>query len=1062
MVSVRSYVGGTSMATALDVFAKSIVAAGLMSADEVKSLFEAIPSSERPRDGDALAQLLIKQGKITEFQAQHLLAGKGAALVVGEYLLVDRIGAGGMGQVFKARHLRMQRTVALKMMSSQAMKDEASVKRFQREVRAAARLEHPSIVTAYDAGQAGKSHYLVMQFVDGGDLAQWVKAKGQLPIGQAAEFIAQAARGLAYAHAEGVVHRDIKPANLLVDKKGSVKILDMGLARIADGGGEDLTGTEQVMGTVDYMSPEQASGSKSADGRADIYSLGCTLWFLLTGKRLYEAETLIARLIKHRDEALPSLLQVRDDAPWSLEQTLHKMIAKKPEDRFQTMDDVVAALDALRDGGNASGMGSSVLPDAGLASFLSGIGSSVGGASKIGSGSSNVLRPGSSGVLRPGSSASIVPLAGEVRVEVLSDSKSGSRPEIRPPSSGIMAATSAVVPTEIETDPGVVQQSIQASQSGKASQSVKATVAAGPKSSISGSRTSTTAAPITAKKKKNNLPLVLGGAAGALAIVVGAVALMNRPSGEQAAVGPKTPVVPVVSPRPAPSPSTPFGMLAKPVDFAAERRAAEWVIGKGGMVAVAYGNNSPTEHKDRNSLPSSPWSIRRISLADRNNVGDGEIVLLMPLAELEQLNLNRAGVTNRCLPYVGRLTTLRSLELNNANCRDADLDYLVGMSNLAGLSLHGSSVSEDGLQKLKHLPLKRLEIGSIVVGNSLGSKLRAFPQLETLRLASVGLQDSGLAELAALKNLRVLSLNGLPITDAALRSIASWTGLRELTIEGGSVTPAGLKVLSALTELRRLEIKGLAQVQEEVKALQAILQQTEVFLNGTRVAPRHFPLPPETTTTVTPNTLTPAEQSAGWKLLFDGQSLAGWKKYRTSDPVDGWWVIDGQLRGDGGAPYLTTDAEYEHYELTLEFRLSFDGNSGVNYHVDEAVDMPSKSGPELELVNDGTAGILWSVPPPRSEVVLTPPEAWHGVRLTTAPGRSRHAILGPDGQTLWSHTYERESNGVRTSQAAKDGQLWLADRGKITLQARTGMIAFRNIKLRPLNADEATKAVEAK
>ena len=124
--------------------------------------------------------------------------------------------------------------------------------------------------------------------------------------------------------------------------------------------------------------------------------------------------------------------------------------------------------------------------------------------------------------------------------------------------------------------------------------------------------------------------------------------------------------------------------------------------------------------------------------------------------------------------------------------------------------------------------------------------------------------------------------------------------------------------------------------------------------------------------------------------------------------------------------------------------------------------MPSKSGPELELVNDGTAGILWSVPPPRSEVVLTPPEAWHGVRLTTAPGRSRHAILGPDGQTLWSHTYERESNGVRTSQAAKDGQLWLADRGKITLQARTGMIAFRNIKLRPLNADEATKAVEAK
>jgi hypothetical protein len=139
--------------------------------------------------------------------------------------------------------------------------------------------------------------------------------------------------------------------------------------------------------------------------------------------------------------------------------------------------------------------------------------------------------------------------------------------------------------------------------------------------------------------------------------------------------------------------------------------------------------------------------------------------------------------------------------------------------------------------------------------------------------------------------------------------------------------------------------------------------------------------------------------------------------------------------------------------------MSFDGNSGVNYHVDETVDMPSKSGPELELIPDGTAGVFWSVPPLRSEVVLTPPEAWHGVRLTTAPGRSRHAILGPDGKMLWSHAYERESNEVRTSQAAKDGQLWLADRGKITLQARSGMIAFRNIKLRPLSADEATKAV---
>ena len=257
-----------------------------------------------------------------------------------------------MGVVLKAQHRRMKRTVAIKVLSSAAMKPPEAVERFHREVEAAAKLSHPNVVAAYDADEHQGMHYLVMEYVEGRDLASIVKDLGVLDVQQAADCTLQAARGLQYAHEQGIVHRDMKPGNLLLDKKGTVKILDMGLAliagaEVAPAGPERLTNTGQVMGTCDYMAPEQALDTHAADHRADIYALGCTLYRLLTGKPPYEGETLMQILLAHRESPIPSLCEARPEAPVELDACFQRMVAKEPGDRQQSMAEVVAELEAV-------------------------------------------------------------------------------------------------------------------------------------------------------------------------------------------------------------------------------------------------------------------------------------------------------------------------------------------------------------------------------------------------------------------------------------------------------------------------------------------------------------------------------------------------------------------------------------------------------------------------------------------------------------------------------------------------------------------------------------------
>ena len=228
---------------------------------------------------------------LTPYQAAAVYQKKSRGLLVGNYVILDKVGQGGMGKVFKARHRKLARLGALKILPPSFARDHEAVMRFRREFEAAGRLKHVNLVAAFEADEDRGVHFLVMEYVEGMNLERVVSEQGPLPVPRGLDYLIQAARGLEAAHEMGIIHRDIKPGNLMLDRGGTVRVLDLGLARIVDASNPfsktitgRLTQSNTYMGTIDYMAPEQAEDSHSVDHRADIYSLGCTLFFLLTGR----------------------------------------------------------------------------------------------------------------------------------------------------------------------------------------------------------------------------------------------------------------------------------------------------------------------------------------------------------------------------------------------------------------------------------------------------------------------------------------------------------------------------------------------------------------------------------------------------------------------------------------------------------------------------------------------------------------------------------------------------------------------------------------------------------
>ena len=302
---------------------------------------------------EQIAEELVRRNWLTSYQAQHFLKDKLDRLELGSYRLIEPIGSGGMGDVYLGRQKKLDRDVALKLIRPEfAASNSDALARFRREALAVARLSHANIVHIYDTDEVDGTHFLVMEYVRGIDLSRLVAERGPLPVQTACDFIRQAALGLQHAFEAGLVHRDIKPSNLLVslpetasDGFGLVKILDLGLARLSEESGDQVvTRVSHVLGTPDFISPEQARDPRQASIHSDLYSLGCTMYFILSGQVPFPDRTGIQKILCHQLERPKAITALRPDVPNDVQTVLGRLMKKEPQDRYRTPSEVAVVL----------------------------------------------------------------------------------------------------------------------------------------------------------------------------------------------------------------------------------------------------------------------------------------------------------------------------------------------------------------------------------------------------------------------------------------------------------------------------------------------------------------------------------------------------------------------------------------------------------------------------------------------------------------------------------------------------------------------------------------------
>jgi serine/threonine protein kinase len=791
------------MALSIEQFQNHVVASGLLTLDEISTIVAAMPDDRRPKSGEELARELIRQKSLTKYQAEQLYAGKGKTLILGNYVVLDKLGQGGMGVVLKAEHRRLKRLVALKVMSANVVKTPDALKRFHREVEAAAKLRHPNVVATDDADEAKGTHFLVMEYVEGSDLSVLVKKQGPLFVDQAIQCILQAAKGLEFAHSQGVVHRDIKPANLLLDSKGTVKILDMGLARIeGDSGAQgELTSTGAVMGTVDYMAPEQALSTKHADARSDVYSLGISLWYLLTDRCVYDGDSMMAKLLAHRDAPIPSLSAMNSEVPAAVEAVFRKMVAKQPGDRYQTMTDVIRAIEGCQNGTSANLTMPAIQEDLNLQSFLSNLSgspTSTATTRKIQTSVKNV-------VVNAAAEATI--LSGNMAVDTdphqltslgsprdLSRDRKRTQTTSKPASKHwsrnvrflagggaaallllLMVFVFSGTPEgqiRVEISDPEVKLKVKGTDLtfGTADKAPVSLAAGDLRLVVTRGDLSFETKTLTINPDKESL----------VSVKVKDANLIVDHNGQIVGEKPLNPAGATMSQAQISPPlMTPINSLLPPEepypDSPEMRRTSEWVLKKQGVVTIRQ-RGVDTQISSLETLPAETFKLVGINLAVGGNyraieISDRELQRLVGLSHLETLDLGRQTISA------------------------AGLAALSSCSELKELLLNGSGIQTDAIPTV--LKFQKLEsfMFPLVNCDTWAEQISTLPMLRKVNAYRCDLTDTGVASLSKLPRLEELILSDCAVSDASLKALSKTVTLKSLYLYSELITLPGIAQL---------------------------------------------------------------------------------------------------------------------------------------------------------------------------------------------------------------------------------------------------------------------------
>lgn len=708
------------------------------------------------------------------------LADPSAREQFGQYRVLERIGQGGMGTVYRAVHRRLDKPVALKVLPTAEARSAEMAARFEREMLAIGRLEHPNLVRAYDAGESadGRFLFLAMELVEGEDLGKWVKRRGPLPVAEACEIVRQAAVGLDYIHRQGLVHRDIKPSNLMLRSDGTVKVLDLGLALLGERQRDELSGCGRLMGTLDFMAPEQARDSHEVDPRADVYSLGCTLYLLLAGKAPYAGGTETQVLLAHQQAPVPSLRGTLPEVSDALDAVCRKMLAKRPEDRQPSMAEVIAELDAAL--GRAPAPASAevesakaptdAVPEAcprrkppfwsrrakRLAAGFAALGAVALLAVVI------YLRN------SDGTSTKIVaPDGSEVTVEY-PDSRQPAPGQHRPPPA---AAEAPRTPAGSPQYQGTVKFDLDV----RDFPPHRVIVQIDNDAYVGAELT----APVSLRAGDHTVSVKDGDEE------IHRLTFIVAPAERQ--------VIRLIAP---------------------DRRAAEWALSMRGSVEIQPLRGDVKEVKRSADLPDSRFRLIRVVVDYNPDLKGDDLENLSGLRNLDSVTMRgSAGLTDAGFKYIEDLTSLTEIDFaSSPNLSDAGCAYLTKLKNLKVVFLYNCPLSDRGLHALRFAENMELLClhNTQVSEEAIIEFVTSHKKLASMGFDGTAFGNRALAKIASCRRLQKLDVNRTHVTDEGLRHLVGQDSLWWLGIGGTRVSREGLSAaFRGLPKLRILLLRGL-------------------------------------------------------------------------------------------------------------------------------------------------------------------------------------------------------------------------------------------------------------